>query len=183
MIDTKTTSRIIGDCLEINADIVSYRFDSKLPIFIKRIVVNRKYQRLINALKKFQKSDYVLTIENLSEFFIYIFNNYPPYGNYKSVEAVTSKTIEFGKQQLETKITFDNIICWIVIEEGKGTFDINIKEIGKNESITGCSISTNKLYSSNSNIQPLLHKVNEELKDNIYHYILDIILSYKYRYY
>ena len=179
MIDTKTTSRIIGDCLEINADIVSYRFNSKLPIFIKRFIVNRKYQRIINFLKKFHKSEYVLTIENLSEFFIYVFNNYPPYGNYRSVEAVTSKTVEFGKQQLETKISFDNIICWILIEEEKETFDINIREIGKDESRTGCSISTNKLYSSNPNIQPLLHKVNEELRNNIYHYILDIILSYR----
>ena len=179
MIELNDTSRIIGDYLEINADIVTFRFRSKYPRFIKKILVNQKYKKLLNSLEKFRKSDYILNVNNLYEFFIYIFNNYPPYGNYHSVDSITIKSIELGKKQIEAKVCFDRIIAWIAIEEEGVSFEINAKEISPNKEQTGINITLQKMESKSSSVNLLLQKINKQLIEDIYQYIFDIISSYK----
>ena len=179
MIDLNDTSRIIGDYLEVNADIVTFRFRSKYPRFIKRILVNQKYKKMLNSLEKFRNSEYVLNVNNLYEFFIYIFNNYPPYGNYHSIDSIVIKPIELGKKQIEAKVSFDKIVSWITIEEEGTSFEIIAKELNKSEEQTGINISLQAMQSKSHGANQLLQKINKQLKEEIYQYIFDIISNYR----
>ena len=177
MIELDNNDRIIGDFLEINADIVSYKQLSKSPKFITNFSVKRKRKRLRKMIDKLKETDYVLNKNNLIEIFAYIYNNFPPYGRYGSIYMVKMNDIE--NTDIEAVIRFDNIVAVITIEDRMHGFGINIKDSSDPESLKSCSVNVNKLESKNKRSKDLLKKINERLFKDMIDYIESIILLYE----
>ena len=180
MTEKGEVTNIIGDYIEIIVDIFMYGEHSKYPKPIKNLLVNRKFKRLLQTLYKFENSGYILTTDNIREYLLSIYNKFPPYGSYRSVESVGMELIEYGKKQITTKIVTDNIICWISIQGEDSMFDITIRQYGQLYTSTyGANISLRKLTSNVSNIDLLLSKVNRKLIEDICHYIRDTISEFR----
>lgn len=174
--DKKDMSRIIGDFLEINADIIQQRESSKLPKFIANIRASYHHKKLIKAVNKFKKSKYILTKDNLAEFFAYTYNNFPPYGSYKSVLA--SKINDKNANEIEGIIKFDSYKAVITIDKRYKKFDISIYNKVSQISSQSCSINVEKLYSEKEVSSELLSKINEKILEDMCDYILSIIMIY-----
>lgn len=171
------SSRLIGECLEINADIVKERTNTKLPSFIADIISSYYRKRLLKSVKKLRNSHYILTSENLLEFFNYTFNNFPPYGTYKSVSM--SKIFDNDNYNtIVALIKFEDYTVDITIYSNiPDYFDINII----NDSQQGTNkyfLHLNSLYSENNNIKDILNIINEKLLNDITDYIIDTISIY-----
>lgn len=77
-------SRIIGDIIEINQDIVQWRIDSKAPKFIKNLVEKYYRHRLKKSILSFD--ELILDKFNLQELFTYINTYYS--GNYRCINSI-----------------------------------------------------------------------------------------------
>lgn len=163
--------RIIGNFLEINSDIVSVEATSKKPKIIKKLRSKFFRFRLLKMVKKLRKQNYILTKENLIEFFTYTFNNFPPYGRYKSVYV--------------SKVHDDRIEAILYIDNNEILIFFDLKEKGFEFTISNHSedgVNVNHLYCSEN----LSHKtiqvvadVNEVLKNNICDYLEETISAFK----
>ena len=78
--------RLIGNFLEINGDIVKLELESRKN-FINKIKFKRMRKKLINHAKRIKKLNLVLTKDNLNELFYFIWNNYPPHGEFKDIKS------------------------------------------------------------------------------------------------
>lgn len=174
MIEVNNCDRIIGDFLEINADIVQSETNSKLPKFIRKRKSKKTRNKLLKSAKKIKNSNYILTTENLRELFVYVYNNYPPKGQYKSIFMV--KADEEAKN-IEAVISFDNCKAIITIEKGISGFDISISEKKSDNYTESCNIHCNSLYHDNVRSE-ILEKINRKLLDDLSNYVIDIISSY-----
>ena len=175
MIDLENNGRIIGDFLEINADIVQKRFKSKLPSFLANI--DEKYYRnkLIKRAKKMKNSNMILSIYNIYELFVYTYNNFPPDGKYKSIWR-SKIMVSDNNVEAEAVIKFDNITSIISIDKNEETLDVNILE-ENNQYYTRC----NKLLKHSkkgSKIDILLMRINKELLNIITDYIIETLEAY-----
>lgn len=81
----KDEKRIIGEFMEISADILQNQLNSKLPAFLAKIISKHQRKKLIKSCKKFRNSNYILDKYNISELIYYVYNNYPPKGEYGSI--------------------------------------------------------------------------------------------------
>lgn len=173
MID-KNNNRIIGDFFEINADIVQREVTSKLPKFIKHRISYRDRKKLLKAAIKIKNSDHVLNSDNLSEFFIYLYNNFPPNGKYKSVYA--SKYDE-DLNIIEAIILFDSCKAVITIDRSSTGFDIRITDKKTNIFTESSAIHCDEL-SHNGSRSEVMKKINKRLKSDIADYIIEILQKY-----
>ena len=87
MIDETSMDRIIGDFLEVNASILEKRVKSKLPKFISKFIWNKDKKKLLQNIDTLRNSDYILTMENISELSLYVYNNFDD-KKYKSIFLV-----------------------------------------------------------------------------------------------
>lgn len=173
MINVEDSTRIIGDFLEINADIVERRFKSKLPKILANIEEKHSRNKLIKTAKKIRESDNTLNLYNLSELFIYTFNNFPPNGNYKSI--MISKVVDEGNI-IEAVIKFEDIVSIINIDKKENTIDVNITQ-DNNTFFTRCN-GLLKHSKKGSRVDIILMRINKELLNTITDYIIETLESY-----
>lgn len=171
--DTKSTNRIIGDFLEINADILLQYQKSKLPEFIKRKISFWHRKKLLKSARKIANSNIILTKDNLGELFAYTYNNFPPKGSFGCI--ICSK-INNNEQQIEAVIKFDSYKAIITIDKDVSTFDlvVSYKNLEDNTN-KNCSISCTNLNSDNPITKPLLEKINKRLLLDMSDYIVSNI--------
>lgn len=173
MINIDDSGRIIGDFLEINADIVKRETMSKLPVFIKSIMSYNSRKKLLRAAIKLKGSDLILSTENLTELFIYVYNNFPPKGSYKSIYATK---IDEDMKIIEAIIVFDTCKAIITIEKNVPGFDISISDKKSEDYTEGSSIHCESLdHISRSEI---LGKINKQLKSDMTDYIIEVVSKY-----
>ena len=173
MINVEDSTRIIGDFLEINADIVERRFKSKLPKILADIEEKYSRNKLIKTAKKIQESNMILSIYNLSELFIYTFNNFPPNGKYKSI--MISKVVN-DSNNIEAVIKFEDIVSIINIDKKENTIDVNITQ-DNNTFFTRCN-GLLKHSKKGSRVDIILMRINKELLNMITDYIIETLESY-----
>ena len=173
MINIEDGTRLIGDFLEINADIVERRFKSKLPKILANIEEKHSRNKLIKTAKKIQESNMILSIYNLSELFIYTFNNFPPNGKYKSI--MISKVVN-DSNNIEAVIKFEDIVSIINIDKKENTIDVNITQ-DNNTFFTRCN-GLLKHSKKGSKVDIILMRINKELLNTITDYIIETLESY-----
>ena len=178
MIDQSMT-RIIGDFLEVNSDIVAQEFNSKLPKFISKRISHKKRKKLLTAIEKFRKSEYILSWVNLIELFTYIYNSFEPDHNY----GVVSETV-LTSNKLEAIIYFDNYYCLIFFDQLPPSniyedikFNLKMKTINANGN-NGIDVYLSSLKGSSKRSQDLIEELNYVLKNTIVDYIEDVINKY-----
>lgn len=170
---TEDSNRIIGDFLEINADIISKKAKSNLPEFINNFIYNRYKKRLKKSVYKLQNSNLLLDKSNLSEFFIYCYNNFPPNGSYKSVYKVLYNETS-GKVQAIIK--FESLQAIIDIEPDYDGFNISVKDKNiETGNYNNFSIHCDKLYSKLHLAKETLELINNRLVKDLTEFIMDNI--------
>ena len=170
---TIDNNRLIGDFIEINADISNQQHNSKLPKFISKHRANRYRKRLIKSAKNIATSKMILNRDNLYEFFIYCYNNFKN-GAFRSVFQVKADS---NYSKIQAVLKFDIYYVIIYIEKDKEVFDIDIKDRGADDR-KSCSVTVNELTSRNPKTSDLLKEVNAELLENISEYILQNTIIY-----
>lgn len=173
--DSTNTNRIIGDFLEVNADIVSFEHTSKLPKIIKKIISISQRSKLKKSVNKMRKG-FILTTDNISELFVYIYNNYPPHGSFKSIK--TCKINDEDAKEIEGVLAFDNHQVVITIDKNIPGFDIVVKTRKEDGGIDGISIHIDKMYSDKKHCHDIILKVNEILLNDLCDYILSVLNNY-----
>lgn len=169
-------TRIIGDFLEINSDIIQAEFESKLPKFLKKFKFRKQRKRLLSNVSKLRESNMTLEVDNLIELFSYVYNNFYPETSYKCIKKCK---INVDKGIYEAMINFDNQVSVIVIEEETyPKFNISSKIIVRDGVSEGIDIQTDKLFSDNNAKNEILSRINKELLNTICDYIEDIIKPY-----
>ncbi len=173
MIDESSTNRIIGDFLEVNASMLEKREKSKFPRFISNIIWKIDKKKLIKNIEKLRNSGYILSMQNLSELALYVYNNFDN-KKYKSIIKVKmDKMITYNSMEMILK--FDNITSIFDFNDSD-TFEIKILEI-VDETKNTYNYTLHRL--NNDKYNELLYKINEELRNVLCDYILHIILLYK----
>jgi hypothetical protein len=174
MIDQESTNRIIGDFLEVNASMIEKREKSKLPKFISNIIWENDKKKLLKNVDTLRNSNYILTMENISELSLYIFNNFDD-KKYKSIFLVKVNEL-ITYENMETVVKFDNITAIFDFNSNDNTFDIKIMEILDNGNRNNFNFTLHKLH---NNTIPIINKINDELRNVLCDYIYEIISLYK----
>lgn len=168
--------RIIGDIIELNAEIVSKRINSKFPSLISNYIANRDRRKLLKIIDKFGKSDYILNKNNLFEFFIYIYNNFEgsSYGCIKKVAYMVNKNIS----TIYADITIENVDFNITLSSDSNDIFIHccIKYYtGLRESF---SVQLDKLITNKDKLDEVIYKLNKQLLLNLSKYSESCISKY-----
>ena len=175
MIDENSYTRIIGDFLEINADISRDQFYSKWPNCIARFVATRQRKRLLGSINKLRKSNIVLDYNNLYEFFILLYSNYPPEGSFGDVVKVLYSE---EKGILEGILKFDNYNVLISLDDhSNGFFDIKAKKT-ENGLTNGIDLSARQLMSKKKEYESIYRDINKQILENICDYIEIIVKNF-----
>ena len=115
----------------------------------------------------------ILSIYNLSELFIYTFNNFPPNGKYKSI--MISKVVN-DSNNIEAVIKFEDIVSIINIDKKENTIDVNITQ-DNNTFFTRCN-GLLKHSKKGSRVDIILMRINKQLLNTITDYIIETLESY-----
>lgn len=174
MIDQESTNRIIGDFLEVNASMIEKREKSKLPKFISNIIWENDKKKLLKNVDILRNSNYILTMENISELSLYVFNNFDD-KKYKSIFLVKVNEL-ITYENMETVVKFDNITAIFDFNSNDNTFDIKIMEKLDNGNRNNFNFTLHKLH---NNTIPIINKINDELRNVLCDYIYEIISLYK----
>lgn len=177
MININEHSRIIGDFLEINADILYMQQTSRYPKILAKIIAKWNHKKLVKTINKLRKNNIVLNKDNLFELFVYFYNNFPPNGKYKSVNKVVYINEDENNRIVEAIIKFDNIIATLSIEGSVPMFEINILDKRK-ESNKQYSITLDKMYTTNKKTEEIVSAINTRLVDDLVSFLLSIINNY-----
>lgn len=170
MIRQDDKDRIIGDFMECNANITYYECTSKVPKFIKKIIVNNQRKKLVNSLNKFVSSDYILTRNNLYETFIFFFNEREAY-NPENIKVFKSN--EEDDNRIECLITLEDIKCLIHIDDNSEKFDIALEYHDKEtDKISKLNVQREVLDNGKGPLQEQVSKINTYLKASIGDFIL-----------
>ena len=174
MLNDNSTNRIIGDFLEVNASILEKREKSKFPKFISNYIWKKDRNKLLNNIKIFRQSDYILTMENISELSLYVFNNFDN-KQYKSIFKVKIDEL-ISYNNMEMILKFENITAIFDFSSNETSFEIKILELLDDGNRNNFNFTLHRLSSSKKLL--ILEKINDELKNIICDYIYDIISSY-----
>lgn len=177
MIDPNSTTRIIGDFLEVNADIVSEEFYSKKPKFIKKILSRKYRKRLLRAITKLKDSDYILNSMNLREYFIYVFNNCSGSngGCYRSIKVV--KYIE-EVGEMEVIMIWDNYNIIFTFNNPEDEYFQMTVKWKENDNERRATVSLKDFRTNKYEFVDLYKTINIHIKDEICSYVEDIIKQY-----
>lgn len=168
--------RIIGDFLEINAQMVNQRETSKIPRFLSILRYKFYKRKLLKSLNKLRKSNHILNMNNLSELFSYTFNNFPPYGDFGHISA--SKINNSEATELEAIVKSDSYRAVITIDKKYDNFEISIYNKKSDISTERISISLDKLYTDIESISEIIDLINKNLLEDICDYIYESISHY-----
>lgn len=175
MIDKYNMDRIIGEYIEVNADIIDQEFNSKFPKFIAKMIANKQRSKLLKSVDKFVDSEYVLSWMNLLEFFTLLNSNYydEEYGHVKYVkfgEYALGKILEvavIGKQY-NAIIRFDQI-------QSPLPPNMKFELIIRNNNNDSMDIYINKLSTELKKNTNIVKMLNDDLKVDIANYIYEIV--------
>ena len=170
--------RIIGDFLEINADIVKQQVDSTLPAFISKLRAKYFRKKLLRSLHKLKKKHYVLTCKNIAELFTYTFNNFSPKGNYNSIKYSKVKVDSESYFGIEGIVEFDNLTSIISMKSNDLYFEINTSITKDDGSKDQFNLTLQKMYTDNNKYHDTIYKINEKLLDELISYIDSILNHY-----
>ena len=175
MIDIEKDYRIIGDFLETNATILEKKIKSKAPKFISELRHKRDLNKLIKILEKLKNSDYIMKMEQISELFNFIYNNYDEHC-YKSIVAIKIVRNGITFSNIEGAVQVENYVAVIRFNTNDTMFDFIGTDTETNNRI---DITLNRLYSDNPKYSKIISAINKELRSVMCDYILDIITRYK----
>lgn len=169
--------RLIGDFIEINANIVQEEFQSKYPEFIKKFKSRRMRKRLLKNVERIRKSGIILDADNLIEYFSYIVSNYYPETKF----GVISKCfIDESIGIYQAVITLEKQTAIILIDKSRyPKFSVSTKLLLKDETSTGINIEVDKLESSNYKKNKMLSLINTSLVNDICDFIVEKIKPYQ----
>lgn len=173
----KSTSRLIGDFLEINANILNDQFYSRYPKFLAKLIAKYYRSRLIKSAKKLKESNMILSIDNLTELFIYISSSYE--GKYKNITniIINSNTVH---SIIDATVNVDNISALITIDTAQPNIELVCKLL-IDEAISSFNISLTELKNKKMSLKrynDIIDKLNNVLLCNMVDYILDSIVPY-----
>jgi len=174
MIDQKSMDRIIGDFLEVNASMIEKREKSKFPKFIANIIWKNDKKKLLKNIDTLRNSNYYLTMQNISELSLYVYNNFDE-KQYKSIFLVKINEL-ITYDNMEMVLKFENITAIFDFNSNDNTFDIKIMELNENEERNNYNFTLHRLNVSNI---PIIKRINDELKNVLCDYIYNIISLYK----
>ena len=167
------TDRIIGDCLEINGDIINRNFNSRFPKFICNIRERYYRNKLIKIVNKIKKSNTPLKACNIYELACYVYNNYIPNGTFGCIYKIKY----FDKyNRYNVYVKYDDIKAIIMIED-QDHFDLSI-EYYKNNILTASRITLKTMETNNTDIKKKVFSINKALTETIADYILNILNGY-----
>lgn len=165
--------RLIGNFLEINGDIVKLELESRRN-FINKIKFKRMRKKLINHAKRIKKLNLLLTKDNLNELFYFIWNNYPPHGEFKEIK---STRINHDENYIESKIEYDEYQIVITIYQDEDDIEFQIRSSNQENNKKNINISR-KDVSDNGEFKSIFENLNSKLLELISEYILEIITKY-----
>lgn len=174
--DPTNMDRIIGDCFEINADILYNEVNSKLPNFIKSFISKRNRKKMIRIVSKFRNSDYVLSKANIGELITYIYNNFSDM-KCKFGCIIYSNVDEVGNIKAYVKMQ-DDITAIIDIPARDSMYTVIFNDTSIASRYNGNICCTDKLETNRTTIVPYVSSLNKLLKDTICDYIIDSINLY-----
>ena len=176
------TERIIGDFLEINADMIYQRDRSRLPKFLSRLRYQVNNKKLLKRVEVFRNSDIYLSKENIIELLNYLQNTFDDIHHNNIVKAsfnndTTITIYSFDNYIIDASVTFDhdNFLGVINIEPPNNKFmEIRIRYYDDNEKI---------INNYNYSIQKfdnrfVLERINFILRNFIADYIKSILDTY-----
>ena len=184
-------NNIIKQISDINADInLNYR-NSKLPKFIKNIIVSSKRKQLRKTIKKMESTTYipVVLLSNYIEILSY---TYPPFGRYEDCFKITPVNEDKGLYAAIFEIKLENdkllIVSLAPVDENNNQFMITYKlaSEGKvivsftDESVTSLEIKdlinlTKTDFKSQDEYQYCRDIFCDTVIDNISKYLYDMI--------
>lgn len=181
MIDENSMDRIIGDFFEINASILVKREKSKLPKFISKYIWKKNKNDILKNIEMLRNSDYILTYTNLTELFLYVFNNFDD-KRYKSIQLVKMNKL-INQSIIEVVVEFDNIKALLEFPQDSTSFELKIIEKDKVGQIKSFNHTLNKLNvvakGITSDKDTPVSRLNKELKNILCDYIYDSISLYE----
>lgn len=119
-------NNIIGDCIQMNTDIINQYNDSKLPKFIIKLLILRKKRKLLDCVNKIKRGNVPLTRVDLISFFNYIMSSFPSEERFGHIYNCRIITTEF-ESFLEASINIeDSILHHSTIKKIQAVFKFNI---------------------------------------------------------
>jgi hypothetical protein len=172
-------NRIIGDFLEINAEI-SYN-ESITKGFFKKLSMKSKCKkqrkRLVELLEDFVRSDYILTRDNIYEAFVYFYDSkdiYTP--KYLKVFKPDNKEDDMSSR-IEGLINYKHLMCLIHLDSDRNDFDLNVKYNDPIGELSKISVTRTELK-NDFILSAEVADINKYLKAEIGDFILSQIEPY-----
>ena len=185
MINNKDTNRIIGEFLEINSDIVKAEFDNEqlsnwyclLKIW-NRYHYERTRKKLLKMARNIPKLNIALNKYNLSELFVYMYNNFPPNGSYECIKSVSMNEDEY--EYITSNIVFDSYSIAITIySNNENKFELTATEKKPDSTYGTFHVELEDLsYQSSSKLNDIVLELNTELLKCISDYIVEVVSAY-----
>ena len=170
------SNRIIGDALELNAEINEDIFTSKAPGFIKFFMKKYYAFKMSRIVKKIESGNVPLNKKNLVELAEYIHNNYQPdcrFNNIRHVRYFESSDSYLMRLEFNGSVLVYNLhdanndkvqsfTCKITPDNSGKAYEVELKE----------------MITDNPDIKTTVFDANSELYKVIAQYILTIIGKY-----
>ena len=179
MIDETSMNRIIGDFFELNASMIEKREKSKFPKFISNIIWKNDKKKLIKNVESLRNSNYILTMQNIAELSLYVFNNFDD-KKYKSIFLVkVNKVISYDTMEmvLKFKDKLNDITAIFDFNSNDNSFDIKITELDAEKNRHNYNFTLHRLVTNKS--LSILDNINTELRNVLCDYIIETISQYK----
>ena len=167
-------TRLIGNFIEINADILAEQINSKHPKFIASIIANRNRKRLLKLANKLSKKDIILDRSNLAEFFTYIHNHYE--GKYGIIRNIIISGNEYDYEISATVIIDDDIRYIINIDQQKEMQIVCYTSYKTSNG--GFNTFKTRLYSERPEYREYIELLNKGLREELFRYIHEAIGAY-----
>lgn len=167
-------TRLIGNFIEINADILSEQINSKHPKFIASIIANRNRKKLLKLANKLSKKDIILDRNNLAEFFTYIHNHYE--GKYGIIRNIIISGNEYDYEISATVIIDDDIRYIINIDQQKEMQIVCYTSYKTSNG--GFNTFKTRLYSERPEYREYIELLNKGLREELFRYIHEAIGAY-----
>lgn len=185
MIDSSDMSRIVGEYIELNANILTVQYKSKFPKFIAKWIANRQRKKLLSTITKFRNSDYILTWANLVEYFSFLFNRFPPDGKYESVMRVRIDEMEYNKR-IESAVIFGDYYAMLYFENvpeeripENVKFNLVMKDKNPNDPSPSINIYLDRLqFRSMNGRSNMVRDLNDTLRNDICDFLEMMISPY-----
>lgn len=172
MIDIQNSSRIIGDFLEINTDIVKTESELNHISFFKKRKCKKLRNQLIETAKQIPKLNRSLKKENVYELINYIWSNFAPSGAFGSIQT----SFREGKDLIAVML-FDDCRVVITLYANYPNMEFDIHS-WSDESKKHLVIERDNVTDFSNGNQSIMKKINQQLLKEISNYIIYTLHQY-----